>query len=109
MKARGKARAFPFQHHVGPDTPRLSTRRDFHEGLRDHERGRANGQAGHPAATARERMRTKKIHHLLAIVTLADLLDHVGGKRRHRRDAQTPPDLHYRVPHKKQHRAGGSW
>ena len=136
---------------------------------------------GTPAATARERMRTKKIHHLLVmegaellgvlsardlarsgrrgntaqkllvadfmtprvvtvtpdtsvhraanmmrghsigcvivvdesravgIVTLADLLDHVGGKRRHRRDAQTPPDLHYRVPHKKQHRAGGSW
>ena len=42
-------------------------------------------------------------------VTLADLLDHVGGKRRHRRDTQTPPDLHYRVPHKKQHRAGGAW
>lgn len=136
---------------------------------------------GAPAATARERMRTKQIHHLLVmegaqllgvlsardlarsgrrghtaqkvlvadfmtprvvtatpdtsvhraanlmrghsigclivvnegravgIVTLADLLDHVGGKRRHRRDTQTPPDLHYRVPHKKQHRAGGSW
>ena len=136
---------------------------------------------GTPAATARERMRTKKIHHLLVmegaellgvlsardlarsgrrgntpqkllvadfmtprvvtvkpdtsvhraanmmrgysigcvivvdesravgIVTLADLLDQVGGKRRHRRDTQTPPDLHYRVPHKKQHRAGGSW
>ena len=137
---------------------------------------------GTPAATARERMRTKKIHHLLVmegselvgvlsardlgrngrrrgdpaqrllvadfmtprvmtvkpdtsvhraanvmrghsigcvivvderravgIVTLADLLDHVGGKRRHRRDTQTPPDLHYRVPHKKQHRAGGAW
>lgn len=45
----------------------------------------------------------------VGIVTLADLLDHVGGKRRHRRDTQTPPDLHYRVPHKKQHRAGGAW
>jgi acetoin utilization protein AcuB len=45
----------------------------------------------------------------VGIVTLADLLDHVGGKRRHRPDTQTPPDLHYRVPHKKQHRAGGAW
>jgi acetoin utilization protein AcuB len=45
----------------------------------------------------------------VGIVTLADLLDHVGGQRRHRRDKGTPPDLHYRVPHKKQHRAGGAW
>jgi CBS domain-containing protein len=45
----------------------------------------------------------------VGIVTLADLLDHIDGKRRHRRDMQTPPDLHYRVPHKKQHRAGGAW
>jgi len=136
---------------------------------------------GTPAATARERMRTKNIHHLLVkegaelvgvlsardlarsgrrgnvaqkrlvadfmvprvvtvkpdtsvhraanmmrgqsigcvivvdqsravgIVTLADLLDHVGGTRRHRRDSQTPPDLNFRVPHRKQHRSGGSW
>jgi CBS domain-containing protein len=45
----------------------------------------------------------------VGIVTLADLLDHVGGPRRHRRDSQTPPDLNFRVPHKKQHRAGGAW
>lgn len=136
---------------------------------------------GTPAATARERMRTKGIHHLLVmegadvlgvlsardlargggrghaarklvvadfmtprvvtvrpetsvhraanmmrghsigcvivtdesravgIVTLADLLDQVGGRRRHRRDSRTPPDLNFRVPHRKQHRAGGSW
>jgi len=136
---------------------------------------------GAPAATARERMRTKKIHHLLVIegaellgvlsardlartgrrgntaqkllvadfmtprvvavkpdtsvhraanmmrgrsngcvivvdesravgsVTLADLLDHVGGTRRHRRDSQTLPDLNVRVRHRKQHQAGGSW
>jgi len=44
----------------------------------------------------------------VGIVTVADLLDEIHG-RRHRRDKQTPPDLHYRVPHKKQHRAGGSW
>jgi CBS domain-containing protein len=47
--------------------------------------------------------------HPVGIVTLADLLDQVGGTRRHRRDTQTPPDLHYRVPHRKQHRAGGAW
>jgi acetoin utilization protein AcuB len=136
---------------------------------------------GTPAATARERMRTKKIHHLLVkegtdlvgvlsardlgrsagrgttvkrvlvadfmtprvvtvtpgtsvhraanvmrgqslgclivveegnavgIVTVADLLDQIRDRRRHRADSQTPPDLHYRVPHKKQHRAGGAW
>ena len=135
---------------------------------------------GTPAANARERMRTKKIHHLLVkdgaelvgvlsardlrrgerrgggvktrlvadcmttgavtvdpdtsvhraanmmrgrsigclivvdkgrpvgIVTVADLLDQIPA-RRHRLDKQTPPDLHYRVPHKKQHRAGGAW
>lgn len=135
---------------------------------------------GTPAANARERMRTKKIHHLLVqegaeivgvlsardlgrgarrgtavtrvvvadfmtprvvtvkpetsvhraanmmrgqsigclivadagravgIVTVADLLDQIGS-RRHRVDRQTPPDLHYRVPHRKQHRAGGAW
>ena len=45
----------------------------------------------------------------VGIVTLADLLDQIGGRRRHRRDRGTPPDLHYRVPHRKQHRAGGSW
>lgn len=136
---------------------------------------------GTPAANARERMRTKKIHHLLVkegaemvgvlsardlargayrgsaakrllvadfmtphvvtvqpntsvhraanmmrgqsigclivmeegravgIVTMADLLDQIHGARRHRLDRQTPPDLHYRVPHRKQHRAGGPW
>ena len=45
----------------------------------------------------------------VGIVTLADLLDFVGEPRRHRRDRGTPPDLHYRVPHRKQHRAGGAW
>ena len=45
----------------------------------------------------------------IGIVTLADLLDRVGEPPRHRRDGGTPPDLHYRVPHRKQHRAGGSW
>jgi hypothetical protein len=37
------------------------------------------------------------------------VLDNAGGKRRHRRESQTPPDLNFRVPHNKQHRAGGSW
>ena len=45
----------------------------------------------------------------IGIVTLADLLDRVGETPRHRRDRGTPPDLHYRVPHRKQHRAGGAW
>ncbi|MEP7304375.1 MAG: CBS domain-containing protein [Acidobacteriota bacterium] len=45
----------------------------------------------------------------VGILTVADLLDHVGGRRRHRRDTHTPPALHFRVPHKKQHRAGGAW
>jgi CBS domain-containing protein len=45
----------------------------------------------------------------VGIVTVADLLDRMNGPRRHRPDRHTPPDLHYRVPHRKQHRAGGSW
>ncbi len=45
----------------------------------------------------------------VGIVTLADLLDQIGEARRHRRDRGTPPDMHYRVPHRKQHRAGGAW
>jgi CBS domain-containing protein len=45
----------------------------------------------------------------VGIVTLADLLDQIGDARRHRRDSGTPADLHYRVPHRKQHRAGGAW
>ena len=45
----------------------------------------------------------------VGIVTVADLLDRIDGPRRHRLNRQTPPDLHYRVPHRKQHRAGGSW
>jgi CBS domain-containing protein len=45
----------------------------------------------------------------VGIVTVADLLDQIGEPRRHRPDKQTPPALHYRVPHKKQHRAGGAW
>lgn len=45
----------------------------------------------------------------VGIVTLSDLLDQVAGPRRHRRDRQTPPDLNFQVPHRKQHRAGGAW
>ena len=45
----------------------------------------------------------------VGIVTLADLLDKIGEHRRHRRDRNTPPDLHNRVPHRKQHRTGGAW
>jgi acetoin utilization protein AcuB len=45
----------------------------------------------------------------VGIVTLADLLDQIGERPRHRQDRGTPADLHYRVPHRKQHRAGGSW
>ena len=45
----------------------------------------------------------------VGIVTVADVLDHVSGRRRHRADRQTPPDLHFRVPHRKQHCAGGAW
>jgi CBS domain-containing protein len=45
----------------------------------------------------------------VGIVTVADLLDQIHGRQRHRIDRQTPPALHYRVPHKKQHRAGGAW
>ena len=44
----------------------------------------------------------------VGIVTVADLLDQIHS-RRHRVDRQTPPDLHYRVPHRKQRRAGGAW
>ena len=43
----------------------------------------------------------------IGIVTLADLLDQAGEPRRHRGGRR--PALHYRVPHRKQHRAGGSW
>jgi CBS domain-containing protein len=43
----------------------------------------------------------------VGIVTLADLLDQIGEARRHHRT--TPPSLHFRVPHKKQHRSGGAW
>ena len=39
----------------------------------------------------------------------ADVLDHVNSLPRHRADKQAPPDLHYKVPHRKQHRAGGAW
>jgi len=45
----------------------------------------------------------------VGIVTVADVLDHVNSVRRHRADRQAPPDLHFQVPHKKQHRAGGAW
>jgi CBS domain-containing protein len=45
----------------------------------------------------------------VGIVTLSDLLDQVAEKRRHRHDKHTPPALNFRVPHEKQHRAGGSW
>ncbi len=45
----------------------------------------------------------------VGIVTVADLLDRFHAASRHRRDRRAPPDLHYRVPHEKQRRAGGSW
>ena len=45
----------------------------------------------------------------VGIVTVADVLDHVGRTRRQRADRPAPPDLHFRVPHKKQHRTGGAW
>jgi CBS domain-containing protein len=45
----------------------------------------------------------------VGIVTVADLLDRIGEHPRHRISRQTPPDLNYRVPHRKQHGAGGSW
>ncbi len=41
------------------------------------------------------------------IVTLADLLEQAGEARRHRGGRR--PALHYRVPHRKQHRAGAAW
>jgi acetoin utilization protein AcuB len=41
------------------------------------------------------------------IVTLADLLDQSGEPRRHRGGRR--PALHYRVPHRKQHRTGAAW
>jgi len=45
----------------------------------------------------------------LGIVTVADVLDHLGEPRRQRADTTARPDLHFRVPHRKQHRAGGAW
>jgi len=45
----------------------------------------------------------------VGIVTLADLLDRVDEPRRHRHDTHTPPDLHFKVPHTKQHRSGAAW
>jgi CBS domain-containing protein len=45
----------------------------------------------------------------VGIVTVADLLDQVRSRPRHRIDRRTPADLHYRAPHKKQHRAGRAW
>lgn len=60
-------------------------------------------------------MRGESIGYLLVveagraagIITLADLLDRLP--RRHRADRDTPPDLHFRAPRRKQHRAGGAW
>jgi acetoin utilization protein AcuB len=43
----------------------------------------------------------------VGIVTFADLLHQIGEARRHRRIAK--PSIHYRVPHRKQHRAGAAW
>jgi len=45
---------------------------------------------------------------LKGIVTVSDLLEILGGGV----DRPSPPrrrDLHYRAPHRKQHRAGGAW
>jgi CBS domain-containing protein len=43
------------------------------------------------------------------IVTVADVLDHVSSRQRHRAVRQARPDLRFRVAHKKQHRTGGAW
>ncbi len=45
----------------------------------------------------------------VGIVTLADMMELVAEPRRHRADRHTPPDLHFLVPHKKQHRSGLPW
>lgn len=45
----------------------------------------------------------------VGIVTLADMMDLVAEPRRHRADRHTPPDLHFLVPHQKQHRSGMPW
>lgn len=45
----------------------------------------------------------------VGIVTLSDLLQQVAEKPRHRLDKTTPPSMHYRVPHRKQHRSGAAW
>lgn len=45
----------------------------------------------------------------VGIVTLADMMELVAEPRRHRADRHTPPDLHFLVPHKKQHRSGMPW
>jgi CBS domain-containing protein len=45
----------------------------------------------------------------VGIVTLSDLLRQVAEKPRHRLDRRNPPALHYRVPHRKQHRSGTAW
>ena len=45
----------------------------------------------------------------VGIVTVADVLDHVSRKPRQGADRTARPDLHFRVPHKKQHRSGGAW
>jgi CBS domain-containing protein len=45
----------------------------------------------------------------VGIVTLSDLLRQVAEKPRHRLDRRTPPALHHRVPHRKQHRSGTAW
>lgn len=45
----------------------------------------------------------------VGIVTLADMMALVAEPRRHRADRHTPPDLHFLVPHRKQHRSGLAW
>lgn len=45
----------------------------------------------------------------VGIVTFADLLERIAEPRRHRLDRHAPPDLNFRVPHRKQHRAGAAW
>jgi CBS domain-containing protein len=45
--------------------------------------------------------------NVVGIATFADLLQQIGEARRHRRTPR--PSLHYRVPHRKQHRGGAAW
>jgi CBS domain-containing protein len=46
---------------------------------------------------------------VVGIVTVADLLDLLGRGADRQLSSAKRPALHYRVPHRKQRRAGGAW